>query len=108
MTKTVTHSVIEEGYRDSITKTFYIDTNIHSNLETNKEFIVDPSTVIQITDWKFDTSKTISLPTSFNGIARGWKTQKESGYHPKPPLDRRGNRHSLFLPQKRGQGRAVA
>ena len=80
MTKTVTHSVIEEGYRDSITKTFYIDTNIHSNIETNKEFIVDPSAIIQITDWKFDASKTITLPTSFNGTARGWKTQQETGY----------------------------
>ena len=79
VTKTVTHSVVEDGHSDSITKTFYIDTNIQSNLITNKEFIVDSSAIIQITDWKFDASKTISLPASFNGTARGWKTQQETG-----------------------------
>ncbi len=80
LTKTVTHSIIEDGYKDTITKTFYIDTNINSNLNTNKEFIIDPSFIVQITDWKFNASKTISIPASFNGTARGWVTLKETGY----------------------------
>ena len=78
--KTVTHTVTESGHKDTITKTFYIDTNIASNLNTNVHIKVDPNFSIDITDWKFNASKTITIPAAFNGIARGWVTLKETGY----------------------------
>ena len=42
VTKTVEHSVVESGFRDTIVKTFYIDTNMPSNIETNSHFVIDP------------------------------------------------------------------
>ena len=79
VTKTVTHTVTEDGHKDTITKTFYIDTNITSNLQTNVHIKVDPNFSIDIKDWKFNASKTITIPSAFNGIARGWVTLKETG-----------------------------
>jgi hypothetical protein len=79
VTKTVTHSVTEDGHKDTITKTFYIDTNINSNLNTNVHIEVDPKFSIDITDWKFNASKAITTPADFNGVARGWVTIKETG-----------------------------
>lgn len=80
VTKTVTHEVTEDGHKDTITKTFYIDTNVQSNLDTNIHIKVDPNFSIDVTDWKFNASKTITIPAAFNGIARGWVTLKETGY----------------------------
>ena len=79
LTKVVEHTVTEDGFKDTIVKTFVIDTNIKDNLENNKQPVIDPTQVIPVTNWVFNASKTISLPSSFNGVACGWKTQKETG-----------------------------
>lgn len=84
VTKTVTHSVTESGHKDTITKTFYIDTNIKSNLNTNVHIKVDPKFSIDITNWNFNASKSITIPDNFNGIARGWVTLKETGTRKQP------------------------
>jgi hypothetical protein len=79
ITKTVTHSVTEAGFSDTIKKTFYIDTNMSSNIQSNAQIQIDPSTKVNTSGWAFDNQSSFSLPD----IGRpyiGWKTVTRSGY----------------------------
>ena len=79
ITKTVTHTVTEEGFKDTINKTFYIDTNIDSNLQTNAEIIIDPLTKVDTTSWAFDNQSSFTLPNIGRPYV-GWKTVSRTGY----------------------------
>ena len=50
LTKTVTHTITEDGHKDTIVKTFYIDTNINSNIQDNAQIEVDPSYKVYATN----------------------------------------------------------
>lgn len=79
ITKTVTHSVTEAGFSDTIKKTFYIDTNMSSNIQSNAQIQIDPSTKVNTSGWAFDNQSSFSLPD----IGRpyiGWKTVTRTGY----------------------------
>ena len=79
ITKTVTHTVTEDGHTDTVRKTFYIDTNIDSNIQTNTQITVNPSTQVNTSAWAFDNQDTYTLPN----IGRpyiGWKTVTRTGY----------------------------
>lgn len=79
MTKTVSHSVTEDGFKDTINKTFYIDTNINSNIQTNAQIVIDPLSIVNTTEWKFFNQSSFTLPN----IGRpyiGWKTVSRTGY----------------------------
>lgn len=80
LTKTVTHTVTEDGHKDTISKTFIIDTNIASNLDTNIHIVVNPTLVAQISNWKFNTTSSVTIPQAFNGTPRGWVTVTKTGY----------------------------
>ena len=80
LTKTVTHTVTEDGHKDTISKTFIIDTNIASNLDTNIHIVVNPTLVAQISNWKFNTTSSVKIPQAFNGTPRGWVTVTKTGY----------------------------
>ena len=80
VTKTVTHSVTEDGFQDSITKTFYIDTNMSSNLDTNIKVEIDPTLSVSMSDWKFNTTSSVTIPSMFNGVPCGWVTVTKTGY----------------------------
>lgn len=81
LTKTVTHSVTEEGFKKDITKTFIIDTDMESNLNSNPQLDIKPSSMVQIINWRFYTTGVIAIPKFFiNGIPRGWHTMQKTGY----------------------------
>lgn len=71
LTKTVTHTVTEEGHKDTIVKTFYIDTNINTNLENNSEIKVDPSYKVYATD--------LNNNKIFNILWWWWRTVTKTG-----------------------------
>jgi hypothetical protein len=78
LTKTVTHEVTEEGFKKSITKTFVIDTNIESNLNTNTQVTINPNYKIDLTNWAFENNAKppgVTNPTTF-----GWFTTQSTGY----------------------------
>ena len=74
ITKTVTHTVTEDGHTDTITKTFYIDTNMQSNIETNSQLVIDPKLTVDVHGYGFDSGAGIS-DNKF-----GWITKTETGY----------------------------
>ena len=72
VTKTVSHSVTEAGYKDTLSKTFYIDANMSSNLNTNNGKPVDPSLKFNTDEWKINGTSSSSI---------GWKTSTKTGYY---------------------------
>ena len=80
LTKTVTHSVTEDGFTKSISKIFVIDTNINSNLNTNTQVQIDPSVKSESYSWIFRPSESVTLPSSFAGVQCGWLTVQKTGY----------------------------
>jgi hypothetical protein len=79
VTKTVEHTVTEEGFTDTIIKTFYIDTNISNNLQTNVHITVNPKSKIDATEWTFDNIN--KLPADWkNKNYLGWYSVTETGY----------------------------
>lgn len=74
VTKTVEHSVVESGFRDTIVKTFYIDTNMQSNIETNSQVVIDPKLTVDGYGYGFESGAGIS------GNKFGWITKTQTGY----------------------------
>ena len=62
LTKTVTHSVTEDGFKKEITKTFIIDTNINTNLDTNTQITINPNHKVDTENWCFYNQSTIVVP----------------------------------------------
>lgn len=83
VTKTVTHTVTESGFKDTITKTFHIDTNIGSNLDVNRPDTVNPYFRINATNWTFDSGSGLgsnNQPPIWNDkYYFGWVTQTKTG-----------------------------
>ena len=72
VTKTVTHQVTEDGFSKNISKTFVIDTNISSNIATNKPETINPNYTVQTSGW--------NLQEHGSYIYLGWVTQSRTGY----------------------------
>ena len=79
ITKTVEHTVTEEGFSDTIIKTFYIDTNITNNLNTNIHITVNPKSKVETSEWTFTNTK--NFPKEWEGKEYlGWYSVTETGY----------------------------
>ena len=79
MTKTVTHAVNEDGFYKDITKTFIIDTNLTSNIQSNSQVIIKPTQMINTFNWEFDRQNTITLPNKGYPYL-GWVSITKTGY----------------------------
>ena len=79
ITKTVTHAVNEEGFYKNITKTFVIDTNLTSNIQSNSQVVVKPTQMINTFNWEFDRQNTITLPNKDYSYL-GWVSITKTGY----------------------------
>ena len=78
VTKTVTHEVTEAGFKDTITKTFYIDTNMNSNIDDNQQTTVNPYFKVHATDLTFESGS--GAPPKWNDkYYFGWITQQRTG-----------------------------
>ena len=78
MTKTVTHEVTEVGFKDTITKTFFIDTNINSNISDNQQTTVNPYFKVNATEFTFESGS--DAPAKWNDkYYFGWITQQRTG-----------------------------
>ena len=79
VTKTVTHSAVEDGFKRSITKTFVIDTNIQSNIQSNQQPSVNTKEKFNTTNWTFPNLSSSKKP-NIGSSYFGWVTVKETGY----------------------------
>ena len=80
VTKTVTHSVTEDGFKNTIKKTFYIDTNINTNIKDNSEVVVNKNQLVDSTAWTFYNQGSFTLP-SMGYSYLGWITVTRTGYN---------------------------
>ena len=78
VTKTVKHTVTEDGFKDTITKTFYIDANMNSNIQKNEQSTVNPFYKVETTDWKHDDNSGPRLHNKKHCF--GWLTCTRTGY----------------------------
>ena len=72
VTKTVTHSVTEDGFTKSITKTFVIDTNIATNVPDTPITSIGSSDKFSTSSWKYYNGGSAS--------SLGWTTSTSTGY----------------------------
>jgi hypothetical protein len=79
MTKTVSHEVTESGFKDSITKTFYIDTNINTNIQNNSQITVDPTYKVDTHSWTLNKGSSVTAPNIGKNYI-GWFTVTKTGY----------------------------
>ena len=79
VTKTVTHSAIEDGFKRSITKTFVIDTNIQSNIQSNQQSSINTKEKFDTSNWSFPSLSSSKKPNIGSNYF-GWVTVKETGY----------------------------
>lgn len=71
VTKTVTHSVTEDGFTKSITKTFVIDTTMNNTVDTPQTSI-NTSDKFASTSWKYYGGSSATY--------LGWQTVSKTGY----------------------------
>jgi hypothetical protein len=79
MTKTVSHQVTEEGFSDSITKTFYIDTNINTNIQNNAQVVIDPTYKVDTNSWTLNKGSGVTAPNIGQNYI-GWFSTTKTGY----------------------------
>ena len=79
VTKTVSHEVTEDGFKDSITKTFYIDTNINTNIQNNAQITVDPTYKVNTHSWTLNKGSGVTEPNIGQSYI-GWFTTTKTGY----------------------------
>ena len=79
MTKTVSHEVTESGFKDSITKTFYIDTNMNTNIQNNSQITVDPTYKVNTHSWTLNKGSSVTAPNIGKSYI-GWFTVTRTGY----------------------------
>lgn len=86
LTKTVTHTITEDGHKDTIVKTFYIDTNINTNIQNNAEIKVDPSYKVYATNLNNQSLQCVpwwcwrTVTKTGQRACTGYRTQTYSSY----------------------------
>ena len=79
VTKTVTHSAVEDGFKRSISKTFVINTNVQSNVQSNQQPPMETKEKFNTTNWTFPnlaSEDQLNIGTPYFG----WVTVTHTGY----------------------------